>query len=83
LNEYVQNKYNDINLNEIAGQTIGCTGSDLLQLLNKSLLLAALEGRDYISQKGLLKAKDNIKPSALREFCMENPKINLTELKIW
>jgi len=82
LNEYVQNKYKDINLNEIAEQTIGCTGADLLQLLNESLLLATLECRDYISQKDLLKAKDNIKPSALREFYMENPKIDLTKLKI-
>ena len=74
LNEYAPNKYKDINLDEIAEQTIGFTGADLLQLLNESLLLAALEGRDYITQKDLLKAKDNIKPSALREFYMEKPK---------
>jgi transitional endoplasmic reticulum ATPase len=74
LNEYAPNKYKDINLDEIAEQTIGFTGADLLQLLNESLLLATLEGRDYITQKDLLKAKDNIKPSALREFYMEKPK---------
>jgi transitional endoplasmic reticulum ATPase len=74
LNEYAPNKYKDINLDEIAEQTIGFTGADLLQLLNESLLLASLEGRDYITQKDLLKAKDNIKPSALREFYMEKPK---------
>jgi transitional endoplasmic reticulum ATPase len=74
LNEYAPNKYKDINLDEIAEQTIGFTGADLLQLLNESLLLASLEGRDYITQKDLLEAKDNIKPSALREFYMEKPK---------
>jgi transitional endoplasmic reticulum ATPase len=74
LNEYAPNKYKDINLDEIAEQTIGFTGADLLQLLNESLLLATLEGKDYITQKDLLKAKDNIKPSALREFYMEKPK---------
>jgi transitional endoplasmic reticulum ATPase len=74
LNKYAPNKYKDINLDEIAEQTIGFTGADLLQLLNESLLLATLEGRNYITQKDLLKAKDNIKPSALREFYMEKPK---------
>jgi transitional endoplasmic reticulum ATPase len=81
LNEYAPNKYKDINLDEIAEQTIGFTGADLLQLLNESLLLAALEGRDYITQKDLLKAKDNIKPSALREFYMEKPKNRINEIE--
>jgi transitional endoplasmic reticulum ATPase len=81
LNEYAPNKYKDINLDEIAEQTIGFTGADLLQLLNESLLLAALEGRDYITQKDLLKAKDNIKPSALREFYMEKPKNRIKEIE--
>jgi transitional endoplasmic reticulum ATPase len=81
LNEYAPNKYKDINLDEIAEQTIGFTGADLLQLLNESLLLAALEGRDYIAQKDLLKAKDNIRPSALREFYMEKPKNRINEIE--
>jgi len=49
--------------------------------LNESLLLAALEGRDYITQKDLLKAKDNIKPSALREFYMEKPKNRINKIE--
>ena len=81
MNEYAPNKYKDINLDEIAEQTIGFTGADLLQLLNESLLLATLEGRDYITQNDLLKAKDNIKPSALREFYMEKPKKRINEIE--
>jgi transitional endoplasmic reticulum ATPase len=81
LNEYAKDKYKDINLEEIAEQTIGFTGADLLQLLNESLLLAALEGRNYITQKDLLKAKDSIKPSALREFYMEKPRNRIKEIE--
>jgi len=71
---YASGHYANINLDEIAEQTIGFTGADLLQLLNESLLQAALEGRDFITQEDLLNAKNNVKPSALREFNIEKPK---------
>ena len=71
---YASGHYANINLDEIAEQAIGFTGADLLQLLNESLLQAALEGRDFITQEDLLNAKNNVKPSALREFNIEKPK---------
>jgi transitional endoplasmic reticulum ATPase len=81
LNNYVSGKYADIKLDEIAEQTVGFTGADLLQLLNESLLRAALEGRDFITQEDLLKAKNSVKPSALREFNMEKPKDRTNEIE--
>lgn len=82
LNNYAKRRYSkDINLDEIAEQTIGFTGADLLQLLNESLLQAALKGKDFITQKDLLEAKNNVKPSALREFSIEKPKNRSNEIK--
>jgi len=90
LNNYASGRYANINLDEISEQTIGFTGADLLQLLNESLLQAALEGRDFITQEDLLNAKNNVKPSALREFNIEKPKDRSAEIedreivdKIW
>ncbi|CAD7769877.1 VCP-like ATPase [Candidatus Methanoperedenaceae archaeon GB50] len=90
LNNYASGHYANINLDEIAEQTIGFTGADLLQLLNESLLQAAFEGRDFITQEDLLNAKNNVKPSALREFNIEKPKDRSAEIedreivdKIW
>ncbi|MGC9085775.1 MAG: AAA family ATPase [Thermoproteota archaeon] len=73
--------YVNINLDEIAEQTIGFTGADLLQLLNESLLRVALEGRDFITQQDLLNARNSVKPSALREFHLERPKDRSNEIK--
>jgi transitional endoplasmic reticulum ATPase len=81
LNNYVRDKYTNIKLDEIAEQTIGFTGADLLQLLNEALLQATLEGRDYITHEDLLKVKNNIKPSALREFNAESPKDRSNEIE--
>jgi transitional endoplasmic reticulum ATPase len=81
LNNYVRGKYTNIKLDEIAEQTIGFTGADLLQLLNEALLQATLEGRDYITHEDLLKVKDNIKPSALREFNVEESKDRSNEIE--
>ncbi len=81
LNNYLVGKYVDIKLDEIAEQTIGFTGADLLQLLNESLLQATLEGRDYITQEDVLKVKDSIKPSALREYNIEKPKNRINEIE--
>jgi transitional endoplasmic reticulum ATPase len=81
LNNYVSGRYVNINLDEIAEQTIGFTGADLLQLLNESLLQAALEGRDFITQQDLLNARNSVKPSALREFHLEKPKDRSNEIK--
>ena len=90
LNNYASGRYVNINLDKISEQTIGFTGADLLQLLNESLLQAALEGRDFITQEDLLNAKNNVKPSALREFNIEKPKDRSAEIeerelvdKIW
>jgi len=90
LNNYAERRYTNINLDEIAEQTIGFTGADLLQLLNESLLQAALESRNFITQEDLLNAKNNVKPSALREFNIEKPKERSAEIedreivnKIW
>jgi len=81
LNNYASGRYININLDEVAEQTIGFTGADLLQLLNESLLKAALEGRDFIAQEDLLEAKDHVKPSALREFNEEQPKNRINEIE--
>jgi len=81
LNNYASGLYANINLDEIAEQTIGFTGADLLQLINEGLLQAALEGRDYITQEDLLKVKNSVKPSALREFNVEEPKNKVNEIK--
>lgn len=81
LNNYVSGRYTNIKLDEIAEQTIGFTGADLLQLLNESLLQATLEGRDFITQEDLLKAKNSVKPSALREFSIEKPKDRINEIE--
>jgi len=81
LNEHAKGRYKNINLDEIAEQTIGFTGADLLQLLNESLLQVALEGRDFITQEDLLSAKNGVKPSALREFNIEIPKDRSNEIE--
>jgi len=81
LNNYASVRYVNINLDEIAEQTIGFTGADLLQLLNESLLQAALEGRDFITQEDLLDAKNRVKPSALREFHIEKPRDRSSEIE--
>lgn len=81
FNNYLSGRFTGIKLDEIAEQTIGFTGADLLQLLNESLLQEALEGRDYVTQEDLLKAKNSVKPSALREFTIEKPKNRIDEIK--
>lgn len=81
LNNYVKGRYENINLDEIADQTIGFTGADLLQLLNESLLQAVLKSRDFITQEDLLHAKNSVKPSALREFHIEKPRDRSNEIK--
>jgi len=81
LNNYASGRYANINLDEIAEQTIGFTGADLLQLLNESLLQAALEGRDFIIQEDLLNTKNRVKPSALREFRIEKPRDRSSEIE--
>jgi len=81
LNNYAERKYTNINLDEIAEQTIGFTGADLLQLLNESLLQAALEGRDFITQEDLLNAKNHVKPSALRGYLIEKPRDRTDEIE--
>jgi len=80
LNNYAPGRYDDINFDEIAEQTIGFTGADLLQLVNEALLQAALEGREKITHKDLMEVKDRIKPSALREFYLEKPKDRCAEI---
>ncbi len=83
LNNYASGRYDgeNINLEEIAEQTIGFTGADLLQLLNESLLQAALKGRDSITQEDLRNAKNSVKPSALREFHIEKPRDRSNEIE--
>ena len=81
LNNYASGQYKNINLDEIAEQTIGFTGADLLQLLNEALLQATLDGRDKITQNDLLNAWKGIKPSALREFNIEKPKDKINEIE--
>jgi len=81
LNSYAKGRYEKINFDKIAEQTIGFTGADLLQLLNESLLQVALEGRDSITQNDLMNAKDRVKPSALREFHMEKPRDRSSEIE--
>jgi len=81
LNNYASGRYKNINLDEIAEQAIGFTGADLLQLLNESLLQAALEGKDFIEQQDLLTARTSVKPSALREFNIETPKDRSSEIE--
>jgi transitional endoplasmic reticulum ATPase len=74
LKNYAGLIYKDLKLEEIAEQTVGFTGADLLQLVNESVLRAILEGRDSITQEDLLKSKSFVKPSALREYSLESPK---------
>lgn len=81
LDNNVEGRHANINLDEIGGQTIGFTGADLLQLLNESLLQAVLEGRNFITQEDLLNAKKNVKPSALRGFNIEKPKDRSAEIE--
>jgi len=80
LNNYAPGRYEKINFDEIAEQTIGFTGADLLQLVNEALLEVALEGREKITHEDMLKVKDRIKPSALREFNLEKPKDRSKEI---
>lgn len=81
LNNYASGRYANINFDEIAEQTVGFTGADLLQLLNESLLQVALEGRGFITQEDLLGAKNHVKPSALREFHIQKPKDRCSEIE--
>ena len=81
LNNYANERYANINFDEIAERTIGFTGADMLQLVNESLLQTALEGRDYITQEYLLIAKKSVKPSALREFNLAKPKNRINEIE--
>ncbi|MHA1595930.1 MAG: AAA family ATPase [Candidatus Baldrarchaeia archaeon] len=80
LNNYAPGRYENIDFDEIAELTIGFTGADLLQLVNEALLKAALEGREKITHEDLLKVKNRIKPSALREFNLERPKDRSKEI---
>ena len=80
LNNYVKDRYENVNFDEIAEQTVGFTGADLLQLVNEALLQAALKGREKINHNDLLRAKNVVKPSALREFYLEKPKDRSNEL---
>jgi len=81
LDNYAPERYKNVNLDEIAEKTIGFTGADLLQILNESLLQAALEGRESINQEDLLMAKNRVKPSALRGFLLETPIDKSGEIK--
>jgi len=81
LNNYTNGDYTTINLDVIAEQTIGFTGADLLLLINESLLHAALEGKKSINQNDMLIVKNNIRPSAIREFNIEKPKNKENEIK--
>ena len=80
LNNYAPGRYENVNFDEIAEQTVGFTGADLLQLVNEALLQAALDGREKITHEDLLKVKNKIKPSALREFNLEKPKDRSKEI---
>jgi len=81
LNNYASGQYTNINLDKIAEQTIGFTGADLLQLVNESLLQAAIEGKNKITPDDLKKAKNSVKPSALRGFNLEKPRDRRSEIK--
>ena len=80
LNNYAPGRYENIDFEEIAELTVGFTGADLLQLVNEALLQAALEGRENITHEDLLKVRNRIKPSALREFNLERPKDRSQEI---
>jgi len=80
LDNYAPGRYENIDFDAIAEQTVGFTGADLLQLINEALLQAALEGREKITHGDLLKVKNRIKPSALREFHLEKPKDRSREI---
>lgn len=87
LNDYVR-KYENINLDKIAKQTIGFTGADLLQLLNETLkenLLQAmrtdLKDRNFITQEALLDTLSNVKPSALRQSNIIMPRDRSPEIE--
>ncbi|MHA1284924.1 MAG: AAA family ATPase [Promethearchaeota archaeon] len=69
-NEF-KNQNLNLNLEEIADQTIGFTGADLLHLLNESLIRAIINGRNTITQDDLLNTINDIKPSALRGYHKE------------
>ncbi len=83
----------DIDWSEIAMETEGFTGADLLQLLNITLLQAILNRKDKgtqikISKYDIEKNIGKVKPSALREFRLEEPedKSNVIKAKseeIW
>jgi len=81
LNNYASGQYTNINLDKIAEQTIGFTGADLLQLVNESLLQAAIEGKNEITPDDLKKAKNSVKPSALRGFNLEKPRDRRNEIE--
>ncbi len=58
LNVHAKNKSlgDDVNLQEIARITAGFTGADLENLLNEAAILAAKDGKGYISQAEINKA---------------------------
>ena len=75
INNYKREECADIDgIDEVAEKTVGFTGADMLQLFNKSSLRAALKGRACVTQEDLLEVKKDVKPSALREFNIEEPK---------
>ena len=82
INNYKNKKCPNIdNLDKIAEKTIGFTGADMLQLFNESSLRAVREGRECITQDDILEVKKEVKPSALREFNIEEPKNKSDEIE--
>ncbi len=76
----------DIDWSEIAMETEGFTGADLLQLLNITLLQTISNGKDKVTQIKISKydIEKNIvkvKPTALREFRLEEPEDK--SIEIW
>ncbi len=57
----------DVNLEEIAGGTIGFSGADLKNLVNEAALHAARENQDVVTRADFESAKDKIVMGAKRE----------------
>ena len=75
INNYKREECANIDgIDEVAEKTVGFTGADMLQLFNKSSLRAVLKGRACVTQEDLLGVTKEVKPSALREFNIEEPK---------
>lgn len=68
----------DVNLEEIAGGTIGFSGADLRNLVNEAALNAAREGKSLVSRSDFEAARDKIMMGVPREEVLNEKERRMT-----